>query len=75
MRGFWLIKIKSDMDCVQKRLNKKAKKFEEENELNFLRKKIVETEKSKSSHFTKEELIKNWKKSTIKVRIGSVIIS
>lgn len=50
-------KIKSDMDAVQKRLNKKARKFEEENELNFLRERIVEAEKNKYSHLTKEQLI------------------
>lgn len=50
-------KIKSDMDAVQKRLNKKAKKFEDENELNFLREKIVQAEKNKYAHLTKEQLI------------------
>lgn len=53
-------KIKSDMDTIQKRLNKKAKKFEEENELNFLREKIVEAEKGKYSHLTKEQLIEKF---------------
>ena len=50
-------KIKSDMDAVQKRLNEKARKFEEENELKNLREKIVEAEKTKYSNLTKEQLI------------------
>jgi integrase/recombinase XerD len=50
-------KIKSDMDAVQKRLNEKARKFEEENVLKHLREKIVEAEKTKYSNLTKEQLI------------------
>ncbi|REE27269.1 site-specific recombinase XerD [Winogradskyella pacifica] len=50
-------KIKSDMDAVQKRLNEKARKFEEENELKHLREEIVEAEKTKYSNLTKEQLI------------------
>ncbi|MGC1472375.1 MAG: tyrosine-type recombinase/integrase [Psychroserpens sp.] len=50
-------KIKSDMDAVQKRLNEKARKFEEESELKHLREKIVEAEKTKYSNLTKEQLI------------------
>lgn len=46
------------MDAVQKRLNKKVRKFEEENELHYLREKIVEVEKNKYSHLTKVELLK-----------------
>ena len=50
-------KIKSDMDAVQKRLDEKVRKFEDENELKHLRKKIIEAEKNKYSHLTKEQLI------------------
>ncbi|MFB9057139.1 tyrosine-type recombinase/integrase [Mariniflexile ostreae] len=50
-------KIKSDMDAVQKRLNEKARKFEEESELKNLREKIVEAEKTKYANLTKEQLI------------------
>lgn len=51
-------KIKSDMDAVQRRLDKKARKLEEEKELMHLREKIIAAEKKNNSHMTKEELIK-----------------
>jgi len=50
-------KIKSDMDSVQERLNEKARKCEEETELLDLQKKIIEAEKNRFSHLTKEQLI------------------
>ena len=51
-------KIKSDMDAVQKRLNKKARQLEEEKELMHLRERIIAAEKKNYSHMTKEELLK-----------------
>lgn len=61
-------KIKSDMDSVEERLNEKARKFEEENELKELREKIVKAENNKYSHLTKEQLIERLNE-VLKVKI------
>lgn len=55
-------KIKSDMDAVQRRLDKKARKLEEEHELKLLREKIADVEKDKYAQMTKEQLLKQLNK-------------
>ncbi|HUH28582.1 site-specific integrase [Gelidibacter sp.] len=55
-------KIKSDMDAVQRRLDKKARKLEEEHELKLLRKKIADAEKDKYAKMTKDQLLKKLNK-------------
>ena len=50
-------KLKSDMDSVQRRLHEKNRNFEEERELELLRKKIVEMDRRRYEELSKEELM------------------
>ncbi|WP_027125304.1 tyrosine-type recombinase/integrase [Gelidibacter mesophilus] len=55
-------KIKSNMDAVQRRLDKKARQLEKEHELKLLRKKNADAEKDKYAEMSKDQLLKKLNK-------------